>query len=50
MESRFCLFCFIKLDGSRKGEIISIKILDVVTHFKHIVDDAAIDGLLEEVL
>lgn len=44
------MFCFVELDGSCEGEVIAIDVLHVITHFKHIIDDAAINGLLKKVL
>ena len=50
MEGRFRLFGLEQLYGFFKREVITVEILHVVTHLKDVVDDAAIDGLLKEML
>ena len=50
MEGRFRLFGLEQLYGFFKREVITVEILHVVTHLKDVVDDAAIDGLFEQML
>ena len=44
------MFGLEQLYGFFKREVITVEILHVVTHLKDVVDDAAIDGLLKEML